>query len=97
LQGGNPLIEENNDAFQKFAFDSHVPSYENAGLFDLPIRDLFLIGTTPDMKDLLSSNGREQIRAIAKDYIVQAKEKPASTTYKWLIFALQLYQTINKK
>src|SRR5690606_13798714 len=75
----SPSIEIENRAFQKFAFDSHVTSYENAGLFNLPISDLVKIGTTPDVSDLLSPNGLGQVRQVASDYVGHAREHPIPT------------------
>jgi hypothetical protein len=63
-------LESNNDAFQDFAFDSHVPAYEKAGLFSLPFSDLYIIGLTPDYADLLSEDGRRQMMQIAYDYAI---------------------------
>lgn len=70
----NPSIETNNDQFQKFAFDSHVKSYENAGLFELPINDLVKIGMTPDMSDLLTPNGLKQVMSVGQDYLRDLKK-----------------------
>jgi RHS repeat-associated protein len=87
----NPSIELNNSAFTKFAFDSHVAAYENAGLFDLPIKDLTLIATTPDAMDLFTYKSVKQISKIMQDYFQHAQENPVKTTYEILKFAIYLY------
>jgi RHS repeat-associated protein len=56
----NPRIELNNQDFQKFAFDSHVKAYTDAGVLELGFGDKVLILSTPDAKDLLSDLGRQQ-------------------------------------
>lgn len=92
----NPSIELNNTKFSKFAFDSHVPSYENSGLFDLPISDLILIGGTPDITDLLSKNGRKQLFQVTSDYIRNAQKNPISTTIRAAEFGYKLYKYFKK-
>jgi RHS repeat-associated protein len=56
----NPELEQNNAAFTKFAFDSHVDAYWNAGLYKLNTVDLVSIVLTPNFKDLTSEDGMEQ-------------------------------------
>jgi RHS repeat-associated protein len=92
----DPSIETKNGLFKEFAFNSHVEAYENAGLFNLPIRDLILIGTTPDIKDLLSPNGFKQVRQVGLDYMQHAKEKPVSTAAKVIGFGISLYKNLSK-
>jgi len=56
----NPEIEKNNSAFTKFAFDSHVDAYWNAGLYKLNTVDLVSVVLTPNFKDLTSADGMKQ-------------------------------------
>ncbi|WP_043611802.1 hypothetical protein [Chromobacterium violaceum] len=44
-------LEINNAVFKKFAFDTHVPAYLDAGLADLPISDLTKIGGQPNIEE----------------------------------------------
>ncbi len=58
----DPEIESRNGGkdFHKFAFDSHVDSYWNAGLYKLNTVDLVAIVLTPNFKDLTSADGMKQ-------------------------------------
>ncbi len=58
------VLETDSPAFRRFAFETHPDAYWEAGLADLPIRDLILIFLTPDVADLLSDEGRDQTREI---------------------------------
>ena len=91
----DPQIELDNKNFTSFAFDSHVPAYENAGLFKLPVTDLILIGTTPDMADLLSSDGIRQAQQVIADYPDFVRENPTSAISTWLEFAIDVYSYFN--
>src|SRR5690606_9483101 len=93
----NPKIELSNSGFKKFAFNSHVSAYEDAGLFNLPISDLLQIGTTPDMSDMLSPNGLRQVKQVGIDYMRQAKENPIPTTIRAAEFGIRIWQYYNNK
>lgn len=93
----NIKIEEDNDAFKKFAFESHVAAYEDAGLFDLPILDLLKIGTTPDIDDFFSKAGFKQVIQICKDYVDDAKKNPAKTTFEIIKFGIIIYRIFNEE
>ncbi|MCA2813573.1 MAG: hypothetical protein IM477_13910, partial [Microcystis sp. M090S1] len=62
-------LERNTDAFRDFAYETHPDAYWDAGLKDLPIKDLLEIGSTPDFKDLLTPEGLEQVAEIAERYV----------------------------
>lgn len=47
-----------------FAFQSHVPAYEKAGVLQLSILDKVRIVLTPDASDLLSTEGLEQAKRV---------------------------------
>lgn len=68
LEGGCDFnaLEEDEGAFQSFAYDTHVNAYLDAGLLRLPLQDLTSIGLTPDVKDLLSSDGLRQVAEVLK-------------------------------
>ena len=68
----NPMIEESEEEFKKFAFDSHIDAYEQPddeqnGVLGLGILDKIKILLTPDAKDLFSDDGRRQAARIALD------------------------------
>lgn len=67
-------LERNPDAFRKFAYDSHVKAYLDAGLADLPVEDLVRIGLTPDMSDLFNQAGLEQAVRVADDVLLSKLE-----------------------
>lgn len=58
-------LERDDEAFKEFAYDSHPKAYFDAGLERLPLKDLVKIGCTPDVRDLLNTNGLEQIAEVA--------------------------------
>ena len=87
---GNPNLELDNDAFQKFAFESHVPAYVGAGVLKLDFLDKTYILTTPDAKDLFSSLGMAQVEEMVKlqaqyyeSHPKKAVEHVAKLTYQW--------------
>lgn len=62
---GFDRLEQDNQAFRSFAFDTHPEAYWDAGLIELPVADLLTIGLTPDTEDLLSWFGILQVSDIA--------------------------------
>ncbi|MBX2900740.1 MAG: hypothetical protein KF775_13885 [Cyclobacteriaceae bacterium] len=86
----DPMMERNNSAFQKFAFESHVPAYVDAGVLGLDFLDKTHTLTTPDAKDLLSDLGRQQAQAVMKLQVKYYVDNPgtaavhaAKLTYQW--------------
>jgi hypothetical protein len=64
---GFAQLERDPEAFKKFAYDSHPDAYVDSGLYKLPAQDLLKIGTTPDLRDLLTKDGvRQVIDALGK-------------------------------
>ena len=63
----NKNIENDDEAFTDFAFETHVAAYEKAGVLFLPVMDKVKIGLTPDAKDLFSDRGLKQAGKIAAD------------------------------
>ena len=61
---GFALLELEPDRFADFAFETHPQAYLEAGLAELPLRDLVLIGSTPDAQDILSPRARAQIAGV---------------------------------
>lgn len=72
----DPFIERNNSKFTEFAFSSHVPAYENAGVLKLGVMDKVRILLTPDAADLLSPLGIKQAEKIAADQFQYYKNHP---------------------
>ncbi|HEX8439387.1 hypothetical protein [Archangium sp.] len=58
---GFAQLERDPAAFKKFAYDSHPDAYVDSGLYKLPAQDMLKIGTTPDLKDLLTKDGVRQV------------------------------------
>ncbi len=58
-------LERDASAFRAFGFETHTAAYRDAGVDQLPLRDLILIGITPDMQDLLGKDGLRQLLSIA--------------------------------
>lgn len=54
-------LERDPAAFKKFCYDSHPDAYVDSGLYKLPAQDMLKIGTTPDLKDLLTKDGVRQV------------------------------------
>ena len=57
-------LELDNEAFRRFAYDTHPKAYLDAGLLDLSAPDLVRVGTTPDIGDLLTKDGISQVGQI---------------------------------
>ena len=62
---GFAALESDSDALREFAFDTHPIAYLEAGLADLPLTDLLQIAATPELGDLLTRAGIEQILVTA--------------------------------
>ncbi len=59
-------LEEDARAFQCFAYGTHAQAYIDCGIAKLPLPDLVRIARTPDLGDLLTRAGLEQVlRVIA--------------------------------
>ncbi|HRQ50302.1 MAG TPA: RHS repeat-associated core domain-containing protein, partial [Agriterribacter sp.] len=63
----DPLIEQNDERFTDFAFQSHIPAYEGAGVLKLGVLDKVKILLTPDASDLFNPKGIAQAKTIAND------------------------------
>ncbi len=57
---GFDCLEKDDPAFTAFAYGTHADAYLYAGLKDLNPFDLAMIGTTPDVQDLLTQAGLSQ-------------------------------------
>lgn len=71
---GFALLELDSEAFSDFAYSTHAPVYLDAGLASLPLRDLLIVGSTPDAQDILSPRGRAQVAAVIHG-LVQSCER----------------------
>jgi hypothetical protein len=67
------LLEQDSEQFKDFVYDTHPSAYLNAGLLELPSKDLAFIVLTPDLKDILNQEGLDQIMVIAK-HVQETKE-----------------------
>lgn len=56
----NPEMELDSTAFKTFAFETHPGAYWDAGLGNLPLSDLIIIGFTPDFKEWMDPETRSQ-------------------------------------
>lgn len=65
----DPLVELSPQELRSRLFALHPVIYEAAGFFDLSLRDQFNIAVRLDLKDLLSTEGRIQAKALAKKFI----------------------------
>ncbi|MBI2570094.1 MAG: hypothetical protein HYV63_24090 [Candidatus Schekmanbacteria bacterium] len=54
-------LERDPDAFRQFAYQTHPDAYLQAGLSLLPVEDLKAIALTPDLEDLATRDGIEQM------------------------------------
>jgi len=72
----NPSLESNSDAHRKFAFDTHVDAYEDAGVLSLSVMDKVKITLTPEPQDLLSEEGLKQARQVAADQLEMYQKNP---------------------
>jgi hypothetical protein len=68
-------LERHPEAFRKFAYETHVKAYLEAGLLSLSTQDLTTILTTPDLQDLLNSDGLAQILKV----LDEVKSKDVAT------------------
>lgn len=78
-------LEQDDEAFLEFAYDTHPKAYLDGGLDKLPIKDLMTIALTPDLKDLASLNGLEQVADVA---VGMAAKKARGYLQKGLAYKL---------
>jgi hypothetical protein len=71
----NPEVELDSAKFKDFAFKTHPRAYWKAGLGDLPITDLIIIGFTPDFKEWLDPGTRAQAYDIGGRMVTMYKEE----------------------
>lgn len=58
-------LEQDDPAFKDFAYATHSKAYLDAGMAELPLKDLIKIGMTPDVSDLFTRAGLEQVVEVA--------------------------------
>lgn len=94
---GFALLERDAETFRQFAFSTHAEAYWEAGIADLPIRDLILIFLTPDVEDLISEGGRQQTQEVASclraEWGERASEDPGFIRLK----AQELFAALNDR
>lgn len=64
---GYDEMEQDDAELEDFAFETHAKAYLDAGLASLPVSDLHVIATTPDLGDLFTRAGLEQVGRTAMD------------------------------
>ena len=62
-------MEKDPEKFREFAFRSHPDAYLEAGLPGLPITDQIMIGLTPDVGDLATWDGVEQVAKTSRKMV----------------------------
>lgn len=67
-------LERDDKAFLAFAYGTHAEAYLKPGLDKLPISDLVKIGLGPDLKDMVSPEGLDQVYHISRG-IAEGKAK----------------------
>lgn len=86
-------LELDNATFKAFAFDTHVPAYLDAGLADLPISDLIMIGGQPNIEEWADVETWKQAIdsgvEVSKDWAVQGSKKMLEHAVKILMAAFR--------
>lgn len=59
-------LERDDEAFLEFAYETHPKAYLDAGFENLTLKDMVKLGFEPDMTDLLTLNGLEQVAEVAR-------------------------------
>jgi hypothetical protein len=54
-------LELDGDEFTRWAYNTHVKAYDAAGFWKLPIQAIAAIAVTPDLGDVITPEGMEQI------------------------------------
>lgn len=65
-------LEEDTRIFQCFAYGTHAQAYIECGIAKLPLSDLVRIARTPDLRDLLTRAGLEQVLRVMA-HVVKAR------------------------
>lgn len=68
-------IELNNARFRTFAFATHPDAYIKAGITNLPLKDLILISSTPDLAEWWDGDTRIQAIIVAKKLVEEKMEQ----------------------
>jgi hypothetical protein len=77
-------LEEETHAFQCFAYGTHARAYIECGIAKLPWRDLVRIARTPDIRDLLTRAGLEQVLQVMAHV---AKVRWQNIVLSWVVQA----------
>jgi len=76
-------LEQNDEKFLEFAYASHPKAYLDAGMEKLPLKDLVRIGMTPDLRDLMTVNGLEQVADVAAGLAARKARKYLERGLTW--------------
>lgn len=72
-------LELDSEKFKGFAFKTHVPSYLDAGLAQLPLDDLRKVGGQPNIEEWLDGDTWEQARDSGVDVAKEKIRHPVQT------------------
>jgi hypothetical protein len=72
-------LEQDDEAFTRFAYLSHAKAYLDAGYLELPASDVFWIGRTPDLEDLFSVDAVALLVRLARARTTRPCPSEAST------------------
>src|SRR5690606_20499878 len=72
----NPNLESDSNTHRKFAFETHVDAYVDAGILSLSVMDKVKITLTPEPQDLLSTEGLGQASQVAGRQLEMYKNNP---------------------
>jgi hypothetical protein len=77
-------LERDPEAFKAFAYATHPDAYVDSGLFHLPAQDIMVIAATPDIGDVLTSEGIVQsLVTLGKLSRFEAADIAVSTGAQW--------------
>lgn len=77
-------LEQDNDRFKDFAYDTHPDAYLAGGLRTLPASDLARIATTPDLGDIMTLSGISQVIETGARLVPQWGSDWLTSGYQWL-------------
>jgi hypothetical protein len=82
-------LEEDTRTFQCFAYSTHAHAYIECGIAKLPLPDLVRIARTPDLRDLLTRAGLEQVGQVIAHVI---KARWQNFVLSWVVRAMAQHQ-----
>lgn len=92
----NPKLELDSAEFKDYAFKTHPKAYWKAGLGELPITDLIIIGFTPDFKEWFDPATRAQAYDIGGRMVTMYKEEFEASVRKRADTVVEYFKDILK-